>query len=122
MELFQLSLLCICGVFLFLMVGKYDSSYSLLACLLLGLFFGENLWICEKSVGGSCCVSGKACRNRGFFGIASEGNRLHLCDFLRIQPVPGRRIRRSGSTDGNSWKGVFAFAQSSGGHCFTANS
>ena len=41
MELFQLSLLCICGVFLFLMVGKYDSSYSLLACLLLGLFLLE---------------------------------------------------------------------------------
>ena len=41
MELFQLSLLCICGVFLFLMVGKYDASYSLLAGLLLGIFFLE---------------------------------------------------------------------------------
>lgn len=41
MELFQLSLLCVCGVFLFMMVGKYDASYSLLAGLLLGIFFLE---------------------------------------------------------------------------------
>ena len=41
MELFQLSLLCICGVFLFLMVGKYDSSYSLLTCMLLCIFLLE---------------------------------------------------------------------------------
>lgn len=41
MELFQLSLLCICGVFLFMMVGRYDSAYSLIACLLLSLFLLE---------------------------------------------------------------------------------